>query len=73
MSQSAKATSTKKSSTIAAKVLRGTPIRVMSAAELHQDMTAFAAQLAGDPQAATSFLQNAGILTNKGKLVKGYR
>lgn len=72
MSQSAKAASAKKSSTAAAKVLRGT-IRVMSAAELHQDMNAFATQLAGNPKAAAAFLQTAGILTNKGKLAKGYR
>lgn len=73
MSFSAKAASARKPLAASAKLLPGAVKRGMSAAELHHDMNAFAAQLAGDPQAAAAFLQTAGILTNKGKLAKGYR
>ncbi|RXZ36337.1 hypothetical protein D9O50_07295 [Oxalobacteraceae bacterium CAVE-383] len=73
MMRSIKTISAKKSCAAATKVLQDSSVHVMSAAELHQDMHAFAAQLAGDPQAATTFLQNAGILASNGKLAKAYR
>lgn len=52
--------------------LRGT-VNILTPQELHQSMQSFGKALADDPEAATSFLQDAGILTPTGKLTKAYR
>jgi len=64
----------KKAGTTARKSpLRGKAVKVLSAEELHQNMKSFGKTLADNPKAATTFLQDAGILTPSGKLAKAYR